>query len=52
MNSRARVAIVIPAYNEGATIADPYQQDESVFDAMATQVGDAVPIVAGALRGH
>jgi len=48
----ARRAEVSPRTPQGATIADPYQQDESVFDAMATQVGDAVPIVAGALRGH
>ena len=42
---------VQPRTPEAATIVDPYMQDESVFDAMDTQVRRTVPIVARALRG-
>lgn len=40
-----------PRQGESATIVDPYQQSEQVFDRMVEQINVHLPIVISALRG-
>lgn len=47
----AKRGVVNPRLPEDSGVVDPYRQPSEVFDRMAAQIGQALPVVAARLRG-